>query len=216
MVKQMGNKMENPKNTEEKILEAARQVFHQKGFNGTRMQEIANLAGINKALLHYYFRNKELLFEKVFNETFAQITSKMKEIFLSDMPLFPKIETFTQFYINFISHHSYIVHFIINSLYEKPEQLREIIVKQDILPEIFLEKIRKQLKDELGIEIDPFHIYVNILALTIFPVVAQPLLQTIFALSDDEMALFFEERKQIVPTFISNALKGYEKSQRTF
>ncbi len=204
--------MESPQNTEEKILDAARQVFHQKGFNGTRMQEIANLAGINKALLHYYFRNKESLFEKVFNETFARITSKMKEIFLSDMALLPKIENFVHFYIHFISHHSYVVHFIINAMYEKPEQLREIIVKQNILPELFLEKIRKQLKDEIGLEIDPLHIYVNILALAIFPVVAKPLLQSIFSLSDDRMAQFFEERKQIVPTFISNALQGYEKS----
>ena len=204
--------MESPQNTEEKILDAARQVFHQKGFNGTRMQEIANLAGINKALLHYYFRNKESLFEKVFNETFAQITSKMKEIFLSDLALLPKIENFVHFYIHFISHHSYVVHFIINAMYEKPEQLREIIVKQNILPELFLEKIRKQLKEEIGLEIDPLHIYVNILALAIFPVVAKPLLQSIFSLSDDRMAQFFEERKQIVPTFISNALQGYEKS----
>jgi len=204
--------MESPQNTEEKILDAARQVFHQKGFNGTRMQEIANLAGINKALLHYYFRNKESLFEKVFNETFARITSKMKEIFLSDLALLPKIENFVHFYIHFISHHSYVVHFIINAMYEKPEQLREIIVKQNILPELFLEKIRKQLKEEIGLEIDPLHIYVNILALAIFPVVAKPLLQSIFSLSDDRMAQFFEERKQIVPTFISNALQGYEKS----
>ena len=205
--------MDNLSNTEIKILDAAREIFHQKGFNGARMQEIADLAGINKALLHYYFKNKESLFEKIFNETFAQIASKLTEIFLSEMTLMSKIEIFVNFYLNFISRHSYIVQFVINALYEKPEQLREIILKQNLSPELLLDQIKKQLKDEMGLDIDPLHIYVNILGLVIFPVVAKPLIQSIFAIPDERMAVFFEERKKIVPIFIANALKGYEKDK---
>jgi TetR/AcrR family transcriptional regulator len=204
--------MDKLQNAEDKILEAARQVFHQKGFNGARMQEIADLAGINKALLHYYFRNKESLFDKVFNETFSQLASKMTEIFLSEMTLMSKVEIFVNFYLNFISRHSYVVHFIINALYEKPERLRDIITKQNVSPNLFLEQIRKQLREEMGLEIDPLHIYVNILGLVIFPIVAKPLIQSIFSLSEERMQVFFEQRKKIVPTFISNALKGYEKN----
>jgi AcrR family transcriptional regulator len=59
--------------TEEKILEAAKKVFHRKGFEGARMQEIADEAGINKALLHYYFRTKENLFDDVFKAAFREI-----------------------------------------------------------------------------------------------------------------------------------------------
>jgi len=205
--------LDNLSNTEIKILDAAREIFHQKGFNGARMQEIADLAGINKALLHYYFKNKESLFEKIFNETFAQIASKLTEIFLSEMTLMSKIEIFVNFYLNFISRHSYIVQFVINALYEKPEQLREIILKQNLSPELLLDQIKKQLKDEMGLDIDPLHIYVNILGLVIFPVVAKPLIQSIFAIPDERMAVFFEERKKIVPIFIANALKGYEKDK---
>lgn len=201
------------KNTEAKILQAASQIFHQKGFNGARMQEIADLAGINKALLHYYFRNKETLFEKVFNETFSQIVSKMKETFLSELTLKSKIEIFVDFYINFITQHSYVIYFIFNAIHEKPESLKEIIQQHNLSPEIFLEKVRKQLKEEMSLDIDPLHIYINILALVIFPVVAKPLLQVIFGYSDEKMALFFEERKKIVPIFIENALKGYEKNK---
>ena len=205
--------MDNLKHTEDKILDAARQVFHQKGFNGTRMQEIADLAGINKALLHYYFRNKELLFEKVFNEAFSQMASEMAEIFLSEMTLRSKIGIFVNFYINFISTHSYIVHFIINALNEKPEQLRDLIIRQNLSPALILDQIRKQLKEEMGLDVDPLHIYVNILGLVIFPVVAKPLLQSLFQLNEEQMSVFFEQRKKIVPTFISNALKGYEKDK---
>jgi hypothetical protein len=65
----------------------------------------------------------------------------------------------------------------------------------------------------MGLDIDPLHIYVNILGLVIFPVIAKPLIQSIFGLPDDRMELFFEQRKQIVPKFILNALKGYENDK---
>ncbi len=51
--------------TEEKIFKAAKDVFHRKGFDGTRMQEIADKANINMSMLHYYYRSKDKLFEKV-------------------------------------------------------------------------------------------------------------------------------------------------------
>jgi TetR/AcrR family transcriptional regulator len=56
--------------TERKILQAAREVFQRKGLYGARMQEIADAAGINKALLHYYFRNKDKLFDAIFSDVF--------------------------------------------------------------------------------------------------------------------------------------------------
>ncbi|MDB9755955.1 TetR/AcrR family transcriptional regulator, partial [Winogradskyella sp.] len=59
------------KNTEAQILNAAKQIFQTKGMDGARMQEIADKAGINKALLHYYYRNKQLLFEAVFKNAFS-------------------------------------------------------------------------------------------------------------------------------------------------
>jgi len=204
--------MDNSQNTEVKILEAAREVFHHKGFNGARMQEIADLAGINKALLHYYYRNKESLFERVFNDAFSQMACKMNEIFLSEMTLMSKIGIFINFYLNFISRHSYVVQFIINALHDKPEQLREVILKQNLVPELLLEQIGKQLREEMDIDTDPLHIYVNILGLVVFPVLAKPLIQSMFQIPDEKMDVFFKQRKKIVTTFIANGLKGYEKN----
>lgn len=205
--------MDNIQHSEDKILAAAREIFHKKGFNGARMQEIADLAGINKSLLHYYFRSKDALFEKVFTESFARIANKIAEIFLSEMTLMSKIGIFVNFYFNSTSGNSHIVQFVINALQDKPERLREIILKQNVTPELLLETIRKQLKEEMGLDVDPLHIYVNILGLVIFPVIASPLIQSIFAIPDDRMSIFYEQRKKIVPTFIENALKGYEKDR---
>lgn len=203
--------MKNIQNTENKIFEAARIVFHQRGFNGARMQEIANEAGINKALLHYYFRNKEALFEKVLNESFSEIASRINEIFLSEMTLMSKIGIFVSFYIGFVSRNSFILHFINNSLYEKPERLREIAERNNISPGLLLDQLGRQVREELGVEYDPLQLFVNLFSLVVFPIVARPLLQSLFQVGDRKMEELFEERKKNIPTFIENALKGYEK-----
>ena len=67
--------------TETHILDAARKVFVQNGFDGTTMQMIADESGINKALLHYYFRSKDRLFEAVFIEAFSKMIPNLMKIF---------------------------------------------------------------------------------------------------------------------------------------
>ena len=71
--------------TEQLILEAAKKVFFNKGFDGARMQEIADVAGINKALLHYYFRSKDKLFEAIFFDAFQQFIPRVVENMNADI-----------------------------------------------------------------------------------------------------------------------------------
>src|SRR5882672_3266473 len=97
----MVNKKKND-TTEEKILAAARKVFTTKGMSGARMQDIADEAGINKALLHYYFKNKQKLFEEIFMEAAGKLFPKINQIFKSDQPLFIKIEQFCDEYITVV------------------------------------------------------------------------------------------------------------------
>jgi TetR/AcrR family transcriptional regulator len=197
--------------TEERILEAAKKVFHCKGFDGARMQEIADEAGVNKSLVHYYYRNKDNLFQAVFEDAFTRLIARLNEIFFSELTFTAKIETFIGYYVDFLSQNSYLPLFVLNGLYEKPGQLKKMLEKSNLSPELLMDKLRKQAKEELNLEIDPFHVYINILALSIFPVVARPLIQTIFGFSNEQMNQFYEERKTVVPEFILNALKGYEK-----
>jgi TetR/AcrR family transcriptional regulator len=206
--------MENPlPTTEERILEAAKKVFHCKGFDGARMQEIADEAGVNKSLVHYYYRNKDNIFQAVFEAAFTKLIARLNEIFFSDLPFISKIETFISYYVTFLSQNSYLPLFILNGLYEKPEQLKKMLDKHQLSPERLMEQIRKQVREELNLDVDPFHIYINILSLSIFPVVARPLIQTIFGFSDEQLQQFYEERKTVVPDFILKALKGYENEQ---
>ncbi len=198
--------------SEERILEAAKKVFHHKGFDGARMQEIADEAGVNKSLVHYYYRNKDNIFQAVFEDAFSKLISRLNEIFFSELPFSAKIETFIDYYVTFLSQNAYLPLFILNGLYEKPDQIRKIMGKNQLSPDRLMDQIRKQVKEEMNIDINPMHIYINVLALSIFPVIAKPLIQTIFGFSNEQLLRFFEERKTSVPEFILNALTSHEKN----
>ncbi|MBC8313964.1 MAG: TetR/AcrR family transcriptional regulator [Bacteroidetes bacterium] len=199
--------------TEEKILEAAKKVFHRKGYEGARMQEIADEAGINKALLHYYFRSKEKLFEAVFEDALSGIMRLVSTIFFSDKPLKDKIQSFLCSYLNIITENSYIPWFIINGIYERPEQIKAIFDKQDINPLQLMKLLKSQVRKEYGVDINPFQIWLNVLSLSVFPVIAKPLVREIFRLSEETYNQLMEERKELVPELIINALKAYEKGE---
>jgi AcrR family transcriptional regulator len=196
--------------TEARILDAAKKVFHARGFDGARMQEIADEAGVNKSLVHYYYRNKDTIFQAVFEEAFGRLAYKLNEIFSSDLPFNIKIKHFVGYYVTFIAENSYLPLFILNGLYEKPGQLKKMLEKSRISPADILETMRLQMKNEMNLDIDPMHIYINILALSIFPVIAKPLIQTIFGFSEETLGQFYAEREKVVPEFIVNALKGYD------
>ncbi|NTW33144.1 MAG: TetR/AcrR family transcriptional regulator, partial [Bacteroidetes bacterium] len=102
--------------TEKLILKAAKKVFIDKGFDGARMQEIADLAGINKALLHYYFRSKEKMFDAVFEDVFMQFLPEVTEVMNSEITLFDKIKTFVDVYITALLKNPHIPIFVLHEL----------------------------------------------------------------------------------------------------
>jgi AcrR family transcriptional regulator len=114
-------KLKQDGTTEEKILIGARKVFIAKGMAGARMQDIADEAGINKALLHYYFRSKEKLFEQIFKELSFQFLPRVNAIFESDRPLFEKIEMFCGEYISKMIENPFIPLFIVNEMNKQPD-----------------------------------------------------------------------------------------------
>lgn len=126
--------------TETRILEAAKKVFIRKGLDGSRMQEIANEAGINKALLHYYFRSKQKLFEAVFSYAFIKFLPKVTEVLNADMPFLKKIEIFIDNYIDLLIENPFLPIFILNELYRQPEKLIYLIRSSGIHPEVLLDR----------------------------------------------------------------------------
>lgn len=199
---------ENKNTTEERILESARQIFQAKGLQGARMQEIADKAGINKAMLHYYYRSKELLFEAVFEEAANRIFPKIVEFLNTDYPLFEKIERFVDYYLTTLLENKYMPAFVLNELNQNPERLVKLMSDRGIFKqEKFVEQINKAIKDELIIPIDPRQLITNIISMSIFPFAGRPILMGLFKLDEESYYQFIESRKKEVPKFIINAIK---------
>ena len=196
-------------NTEEKILDAARSVFLVKGFDGARMQEIADSAQINKGLLHYYFKSKDALFGKVFGIAFSMMMKRFGEILNADLPLFEKIENFCEMYISTISKNSYLPRFVINEMSKHPTSFIERIKSNFPFHDFvgFESQIEAEVKAGNIRPIDPRHLIVNMLGMSVFPILAKPMIQMIMQMSEAEYKKFVEERKTEVASFIIHSIK---------
>ncbi|MHB1148262.1 MAG: TetR/AcrR family transcriptional regulator [Lutibacter sp.] len=192
---------------ENNILNAAKEIFQKKGMAAARMQEIADEAGINKAMLHYYYRSKQLLFEAVFKSAFLTLSPQLNEIINADNGLFDKIRNFTHNYISFIVKHPYLPNFIIQELNRNPEFVKKLF--SDKLPNI--EKLRKQIENDVneGLikPIKAEQLFINILALNVFPFVGAPLIKGFLNLNDEDFIKLMHQRKTEVSDFIINAIK---------
>jgi TetR/AcrR family transcriptional regulator len=202
-------KLKRDQTTEEKILTAAKLVFVQKGMAGARMQDIADEAGINKALLHYYFRNKEKLFEIIFLEAAGKLFPVINQVFSADLPLFEKIERFCEEYITIISENPYLPLFVLNEVNRDPEYFLQKVWsgKSRPQPEKFLEQIEREVKKGTIKRISPLHLLMNLISVTIFPFVAKPMFQKNLGLDELQFRAVMEQRKKEIPRFIIDAIK---------
>lgn len=196
-------------NTEEQILDAAKNVFQTKGMDGARMQEIADKAGINKAMLHYYYRSKQQLFEAVFKNAFSLLAPQLNAILNDDSSIEDKVKNFSSNYISFIIKHPYLPNFIIQELNRNPEFILKL-KDQKGFPN--LEKFKKQVALEVkkGIikPISAEQLFINILALNIFPFVAKPLIKAFANIDNEDYKQLMVNRKTEVANFIINSIKN--------
>ncbi len=120
---------ENDKQTEEKIFESATEVFIEKGMDGARMQDIADHAGINKSLLHYYYRTKDHLFNAVFEMIAGQMFKKFAPVFDENLSLEEKIRFFFREHITFLQKNPRLPAFLLNEFHRNPERIRKLVQK---------------------------------------------------------------------------------------
>ena len=195
--------------TEEKILGAARKVFTTKGMTGARMQDIADEAGINKALLHYYFRDKEKLFETIFLSEAQRFFPKINQIFISDAPLFEKIENFVNEYIDEMQEHPYLPWFVMNEINRDPDQFLHRLLGDDkkFQPGKFLEQIEKEIRKGTIKKISPQHLFLNLISMTIFPFVAKPMITRNIQLNNAQFSRLMEQRRKEIPKFIIDSIR---------
>jgi AcrR family transcriptional regulator len=197
------------KNTEQNILNAAITVFQQKGMAGARMQEIADEAKINKAMLHYYFKSKHKLFEAVFQQSFNQFAPHINGIFNSDAPVIVKIESFVDRYITFVQDNPYLPSFLIQEINNDPEFANSFFKTHGAPnPERFEKQIAKEVEQGILKPIDPKQLLLNLFSLTAFSFAATGLVKGILNVDDTTFKLMMEERKRLIPKLIIDSIKN--------
>ncbi|OIR14160.1 HTH-type transcriptional regulator RutR [mine drainage metagenome] len=194
--------------TEEKILAAAKKVFVENGLAGARMQDIADKAGINKALLHYYFRSKEKLFEVIFKEATSKLFPRVSAIFSSDIPLFDIIRQFTNEYVEIVLENPYLPLFVLNEINKQPHAFSQKLFGNNQPPVHKLaEKIEKEIKKGLIKPISPAHLIINMLSMCVFPFVGKPMIQLVMNIDELQFRNMMEQRKTLIADFIIASIK---------
>src|SRR5690606_20327013 len=184
--------------TEDKIKEAARKVFTQKGYAATRTRDIAEEAGINLALLNYYFRSKEKLFEIVIMEKMQILLGKVGPILMDEKTsIEEKVERVAEHYIDTLMANPDIPLFVLGEIRNNPDKFANLVkTKTNITNSALFKQLAARRPDT-----DPLHFIFNMLGLVIFPFIGKPLIQLITGLEPSKAALLMNERKKLVKTW---------------
>ena len=194
--------------TEERIKAAARKVFHQKGFAGTRTRDIAEEAGINHAMLNYYFRSKEKLFEMVMMETMAQFF-KGVNLMLNDenTSLDEKIDLIVSNYVDLLLKEPELPTFILNEVRPNPQAfVEQNPIKEALTHSVLTRQYAEAVARGEITEPNLMQAILNVIGLVIFPFIAKPILTSIINISEEQYKALMLQRKTLIPQWIKGIL----------
>lgn len=195
------NKDSTNLSTEEKILEAAIREFMLKGYAGARTTTIAESAGVTHAMLHYYFRTKDKLFDRIIESKIGTL----RDIMLSsledpDIPLFDKIRTAVENHQEFIAANPDLPRFMINEVISRPERMTLVIEQLRHDTPRVVKSLQRQIDEYSGKElcrnVDAGMLMLDIVSLNIFPFTAAPMVNALLGGMMEDREAFVETRKK--------------------
>ena len=191
--------MKDCQNTEEIILAAAEQEFLDKGYSLTRMTEIARLAGVNHALLHYYYRSKDKLFATVFEKKLQEVISSFLSVITQDLTLKEKIKAGVEAHFDIIAQNPKLPFFIVNEFLTNAERVKTVRpILEPIITEIytsFEKDLQKAIEEKQIQPITSANLLYDIVTLNICSFIVKPLAFQLLALSEEEYQKFINQRK---------------------
>ena len=188
------------RNTEEAIMEAAEEEFLTKGFALSKTTEIANRAGVTHAMLHYYFRTKENIFEKVLEKKVQQVGASLLKIIEGDLPFLEKIEAGIKAHFDFIAQDPRLSFFVLNEFLLNPQRLADY--RHIVMPVIkrVCKAIRKGIEEEIPKgslrPIAPEHLIYDIICLNVGVFLVLPVFKKTANIPSEELSAFLESRKK--------------------
>ena len=201
-------------NSEERIKAAARKVFHQKGYAGTRTRDIAEEAGINHAMVNYYFRSKEKLFQVVMIETMTYFFQGISTILNEEKTsLEQKIEQVVANYIDLLLEEPELPTFVFNEVRTNPEPFIENspiykALQNSVLARQYTEAVARGEVSEPNL----IQMVLNVISLVIFPFIAQPILIALNKMDNEQYKTLMLERKKLIPQWVKAMLFVEAKS----
>jgi TetR/AcrR family transcriptional regulator len=191
--------------TENLIKETAKRVFFSNGHINASTKEIAKEAGVNRALIHYYFRSRDFLFNMVLEEAMRSVSGKITAILGSDLDLRSKVRAFLDTFIREMAEFPYLETFMVIEIAKNPEKMSELHPKNaDQVKAIVDEQIQGEIAAGTLSAITIDHFMVNLMSLCNYPLIAKPVIQTIFGYDDNAYKKFLAERKKVVYKAIFN------------
>lgn len=197
--------------TEMAILDAARRVFTQRGFDGARMDEIAKAAGINRALLHYYFRSKDKLFDLVFAQRAREFFLGLVGIISGPGNLEEKIRAIVAHDIDMIRSQPDLPIFIMQELTQHPDRLVRMAAESGANPSHMMKAFKLVVKEAIDKKqirpIDAGQLLINVMSLCVYPFIAKPMVKAVQELDDKQFDKMILKRKQEIVEFVMSSLK---------
>lgn len=201
--------------TELRILEAAHRVFLRRGTAGARMQEIADEAGVNKALLHYYFRSKERLADAVFATVARELLAPVIDVLASDAPIAEKVERFIRVQFANLIANPYLPGYILGELTHGADRAPQLLQVLTGMPAARMGSVFVQVHEQIEAEvaagrmrpIPAPHLIVNLISLCAFPFAARPMITTALALDDAGFDALMSERADELVRFVLASLR---------
>ena len=185
--------------TEKLIKQKAKILFFQKGFLNATTQEIADEAGVNRALIHYYFRSRELMLEALLDETLQEKRDRVRSVLTSDLPFREKIANYIDTIVDYGLKYPYLDNFIISETARRPEKVKLFCAKDRFRSsDLIREALEHEIKKGKIAPISAEHFMVNLISLCNYPLLAKSVIQTIHGLTDTAYRKFLLERKHII------------------
>jgi AcrR family transcriptional regulator len=199
-------------NTEQLILETAEKLFLERGYTGVSCMEIAKEAGVNHALLHYYFRTKEKLFNQIFEQKATQLLGFFAEAFDRDLPFFEKVKIGIEMHFDFLVQQPELPLFVLREVVQNKERKEQIIQKAfpvgQRIYKIITPAIEEEVKKGVIRPVKAIDLLLNIASLNVFAFVA---VQVFFDIKSDGKSAairqFLAQRKKNNVETIIQSLK---------
>ena len=201
--------------TEQRILQAAEEEFLQKGLEGARTTTIAERAGVTHAMLHYYFRTKGMLFERIISEKMQQVGNILLTVFVADdLPLMDRIQQGVEQHFDFIAAHPDLPRFVIQEIYTHPERHEMMRSQISGIVDRLLGDLQRQIDRSAAAGdmawVDARMLFLDIISLNIFSFICFPIIKPLLGeLTADEKG-FLEKRKAENVAVIMKRLKRTE------